>query len=233
MTPPKTIYAPSFFDSRRNQRQPNTSICKYALVFALESCFSLLAMFQGEHLHVHLLKSSLDSNIFVYNSLINLLCEALVDRHGALFDLILVGIDRSIGASISVVTGTVGRDAEPGVAISLSPGGASCVLNALCYAELASHFPAAVGKTLMAIALILANRGNGIPVDQMATKYCADDTEKLSSMKIPRQKAKTVLEGGTLIVCYMSLLSQWKEDEVEAHSKPDSISVVAHCGGDW
>ncbi|KAJ4969208.1 hypothetical protein NE237_015909 [Protea cynaroides] len=62
----------SFFDSRRNQRQPNTSICEYALVSALKSCSSLLAMFQGEQLHALVLKSGLDSNIFVYNSFINL-----------------------------------------------------------------------------------------------------------------------------------------------------------------
>ncbi|KAJ4968793.1 hypothetical protein NE237_015494 [Protea cynaroides] len=88
-----------------------------------------------------------------------------------------------------------------------------------------------LGKTVMTIALILANRGKGIPVSQMPIEDCADDTEKLRRMKIPRNKAKTVVKGGTLIVCPMSLLSQWK-DELEAHSKPDSISVVVHYGGD-
>ncbi|KAJ9565445.1 hypothetical protein OSB04_001411 [Centaurea solstitialis] len=61
--------------------------------------------------------------------------EGLVRRLGP-FDLILLGIGASIGAGIFVVTGTVARDAGPG---------ASCVLNALCYAELASRFPAVVG----------------------------------------------------------------------------------------
>ncbi|KAI3449060.1 hypothetical protein Pfo_005725 [Paulownia fortunei] len=70
--------------------------------------------------------------------------DGLVRRLG-LFDLILLGIGASIGAGIFVVTGTVARDAGPGVTISFIIAGASCVLNALCYAELASRFPAVVG----------------------------------------------------------------------------------------
>ncbi|KAL6499448.1 Cationic amino acid transporter 9, chloroplastic [Orobanche hederae] len=70
--------------------------------------------------------------------------EGLVRRLG-LFDLILIGIGASIGAGIFVVTGTVARDAGPGVIISFIIAGASCLLNALCYAELASRFPAVVG----------------------------------------------------------------------------------------
>ncbi|KAF9617510.1 hypothetical protein IFM89_036714 [Coptis chinensis] len=70
--------------------------------------------------------------------------ESLI-RHLSLFDLILLGIGASIGAGIFVVTGTVARDAGPGVTISFVLAGAACVLNALCYAELASRFPAVVG----------------------------------------------------------------------------------------
>ncbi|XP_028098029.1 cationic amino acid transporter 9, chloroplastic isoform X1 [Camellia sinensis] len=70
--------------------------------------------------------------------------DGLVRRLG-LFDLILLGIGASIGAGIFVVTGTVAHDAGPGVTISFMLAGASCVLNALCYAELASRFPAVVG----------------------------------------------------------------------------------------
>ncbi|KAG8391540.1 hypothetical protein BUALT_Bualt01G0198300 [Buddleja alternifolia] len=70
--------------------------------------------------------------------------DGLVRRLG-LFDLILIGIGGSIGAGIFVVTGTVAHDAGPGVTISFIVAGASCVLNALCYAELASRFPAVVG----------------------------------------------------------------------------------------
>nr|GLL40761.1 cationic amino acid transporter 9, chloroplastic [Ipomoea trifida] len=62
-----------------------------------------------------------------------------------LFDLLLLGIGASIGAGIFVVTGTVAHEAGPGVTISFVIAGLSCVLNALCYAELASRFPAVVG----------------------------------------------------------------------------------------
>ncbi|GLT51574.1 hypothetical protein SLA2020_249750 [Shorea laevis] len=70
--------------------------------------------------------------------------DGLIRRLG-LFDLILLGVGASIGAGIFVVTGAVARDAGPGVTISFVLSGASCVLNALCYAELSSRFPAVVG----------------------------------------------------------------------------------------
>lgn len=70
--------------------------------------------------------------------------EGLVRRLGP-FDLLLLGIGASIGAGIFVVTGTIARDAGPGVTVSFLLAGASCALNALCYAELASRFPAVVG----------------------------------------------------------------------------------------
>ncbi|KAJ0970706.1 hypothetical protein J5N97_018665 [Dioscorea zingiberensis] len=76
--------------------------------------------------------------------LTSLFGEGLVRRLGA-FELILLGIGASIGAGIFVVTGTVARDAGPGVTISFILAGAACVLNALCYAELSSRFPAVVG----------------------------------------------------------------------------------------
>ncbi|XP_065859176.1 cationic amino acid transporter 9, chloroplastic-like [Euphorbia lathyris] len=70
--------------------------------------------------------------------------NGLIRRLG-LFDLLLLGIGASIGAGIFVVTGTVARDTGPGVTISFILAGFSCILNALCYAELASRFPAVVG----------------------------------------------------------------------------------------
>ncbi|XP_042508483.1 cationic amino acid transporter 9, chloroplastic-like isoform X2 [Macadamia integrifolia] len=85
-----------------------------------------------------LVSSSLDTTVRTGSG------EALVRRLG-LFDLILLGIGASIGAGIFVVTGTVARDAGPAVTVSFILAGASCVLNALCYAELASRFPAVVG----------------------------------------------------------------------------------------
>ncbi|EEE57503.1 hypothetical protein OsJ_07784 [Oryza sativa Japonica Group] len=70
--------------------------------------------------------------------------EGLVRQLGV-FELVLLGIGASIGAGIFVVTGTVARDAGPGVTISFVLLEPACVLNALCYAELASRFPAVVG----------------------------------------------------------------------------------------
>ncbi|XP_044503901.1 cationic amino acid transporter 9, chloroplastic [Mangifera indica] len=70
--------------------------------------------------------------------------DELLRRLG-LFQLVLIGVGASIGAGIFVVTGTVARDAGPGVTISFILAGAACVLNALCYAEMASRFPAVVG----------------------------------------------------------------------------------------
>ncbi|KAK7295312.1 hypothetical protein RJT34_18218 [Clitoria ternatea] len=68
-----------------------------------------------------------------------------LSRRLGVIDLVLLGIGASIGAGIFVITGTVARDAGPGVTISFILAGASCVINALCYAELASRFPAVVG----------------------------------------------------------------------------------------
>lgn len=70
--------------------------------------------------------------------------DDLVRRLG-LFELVLIGVGASIGAGIFVVTGTVARDAGPAVTLCFVLAGASCILNALCYAELASRFPAVVG----------------------------------------------------------------------------------------
>lgn len=70
--------------------------------------------------------------------------DGLVRRLG-LLELVLIGIGASIGAGIFVVTGTVARDAGPAVTLCFLLAGVSCILNALCYAELASRFPAVVG----------------------------------------------------------------------------------------
>ncbi|MQL74250.1 hypothetical protein Taro_006592 [Colocasia esculenta] len=71
--------------------------------------------------------------------------EHVLVRRLGLLDLILLGVGASIGAGIFVVTGTVARDTGPAVTVSFILAGAACVLNALCYAELSSYFPAVVG----------------------------------------------------------------------------------------
>ncbi|GLU00383.1 hypothetical protein SLE2022_177600 [Rubroshorea leprosula] len=97
-----------------------------------ESCFS------------HFCSSGRRAKTLTSSSTLSTTGDGLIRRLG-LFDLILLGVGASIGAGIFVVTGTVARDAGPGVTISFVIAGASCVLNALCYAELASRFPAVVG----------------------------------------------------------------------------------------
>ncbi|KAL8515725.1 hypothetical protein ACS0TY_014417 [Phlomoides rotata] len=86
-----------------------------------------------------------------------------------------------------------------------------------------------LGKTVMTIALILARNGRGIQDDQQ------EEAEESMTEYIRNRKRTSVTmrkpKGGTLVVCPMALLSQWK-DELEAHSKPDSITVFVHYGGD-
>lgn len=64
-----------------------------------------------------------------------------------------------------------------------------------------------LGKTVMTIALILSRRGHGIPDDQkVVVEGGSNDinNSRRSSNSLRKQK------GGTLIVCPMALLSQWK-----------------------
>lgn len=65
-----------------------------------------------------------------------------------------------------------------------------------------------LGKTVMTIALILSRKGHGIPDDHnVIPKGSLEDVSNR------RRKQK----GGTLIVCPMALLSQWK---VNPQNKP-------------
>uniref|UniRef100_A0ACD5V1J1 Uncharacterized protein n=1 Tax=Avena sativa TaxID=4498 RepID=A0ACD5V1J1_AVESA len=72
-----------------------------------------------------------------------------------------------------------------------------------------------LGKTVMTIALILSDpRGE-------QSNYIERDM---------RPVRDTSIRGGTLIVCPMALLGQWK-DELEAHSAPGALSVCVYYGG--
>ncbi|KAI5438353.1 hypothetical protein KIW84_024189 [Lathyrus oleraceus] len=80
-----------------------------------------------------------------------------------------------------------------------------------------------LGKTVMTIALILSNPGRVKSEDSNAESLY----DNIFSTK--RRNINNV-EGGTLIVCPMALLGQWK-DELETHSKSGSISIFVHYGG--
>lgn len=56
-------------------------------------------------------------------------------------ELCLMGVGASIGAGIFVLTGVAAISAGPGVVVSYMFAGAISVLDALCYAELASRWP--------------------------------------------------------------------------------------------
>nr|XP_016462752.1 PREDICTED: putative SWI/SNF-related matrix-associated actin-dependent regulator of chromatin subfamily A member 3-like 3 [Nicotiana tabacum] len=90
-----------------------------------------------------------------------------------------------------------------------------------------------LGKTVMTIALILARLDRGSSLDdQEFVSDDADETEYITKRLIDTDtEVSRKAKGGTLIVCPMALLGQWK-DELEAHSKPGSVSVFVHYGGD-
>ncbi|XP_058761819.1 DNA repair protein RAD5B-like [Vicia villosa] len=80
-----------------------------------------------------------------------------------------------------------------------------------------------LGKTVMTIALILSNPGRVKSED-------SDAESTYDNIFSTKRRNINNVEGGTLIVCPMALLGQWK-DELETHSKPGSISVFVHYGG--
>uniref|UniRef100_A0A0D9W2C3 RING-type domain-containing protein n=1 Tax=Leersia perrieri TaxID=77586 RepID=A0A0D9W2C3_9ORYZ len=78
-----------------------------------------------------------------------------------------------------------------------------------------------LGKTVMTIALILSNPRGEVEQDMRGAR--GRDTRA--------QTSGSSVRGGTLIVCPMALLGQWK-DELEAHSTPGALSVFVYYGGD-
>ncbi|EEC76859.1 hypothetical protein OsI_15041 [Oryza sativa Indica Group] len=78
-----------------------------------------------------------------------------------------------------------------------------------------------LGKTVMTIALILSNPRGEIEQDKRGTR----DRDTMA------QTSRSSVRGGTLIICPMALLGQWK-DELEAHSAPGALSVFVYYGGD-
>ncbi|XP_038719249.1 DNA repair protein RAD5B-like isoform X1 [Tripterygium wilfordii] len=88
-----------------------------------------------------------------------------------------------------------------------------------------------LGKTVMTIALILARPGRGSSHNQELVLRAADDAGNSKGKNGARVNTPSKANGGTLIVCPMALLGQWK-DELETHSERETLSVFVHYGGD-
>lgn len=102
-----------------------------------------------------------------------------------------------------------------------------------------------LGKTIMTIALLLADSSKGCITTQHSTHICEeasglgelpvqphDDVKKLAipfSFSKLRKPKTPLIAGGNLIVCPMTLLGQWKA-EIEAHATPGSVSIYVHYG---
>ncbi|KAG9441471.1 hypothetical protein H6P81_017325 [Aristolochia fimbriata] len=87
-----------------------------------------------------------------------------------------------------------------------------------------------LGKTVMTIALILAKTFKGSPEDLAVDAGVQDKTKATRERRTSHNFTRTV-KGGTLIVCPIALLGQWK-DELETHSRQGSLSISVHYGGD-
>ncbi|XP_058078009.1 DNA repair protein RAD5B isoform X2 [Magnolia sinica] len=90
-----------------------------------------------------------------------------------------------------------------------------------------------LGKTVMTIALILGKPVRESLDDQQVEEQNQDcDNKKAKNgQKDPQTKSLPTVKGGTLVVCPMALLGQWK-DELEAHSAPGALSVFVYYSGD-
>ncbi|XP_057475188.1 DNA repair protein RAD5B [Actinidia eriantha] len=87
-----------------------------------------------------------------------------------------------------------------------------------------------LGKTVMTIALILSRPGRCLD-DRKIISETTNEAECTKKKKEDAVKVPSKVNGGTLIICPMALLSQWK-DELDTHSKPETISIFVHYGGD-
>ncbi|PIN02547.1 Helicase-like transcription factor HLTF/DNA helicase RAD5, DEAD-box superfamily [Handroanthus impetiginosus] len=103
-----------------------------------------------------------------------------------------------------------------------------------------------LGKTIMTISLLLTHSERGGSLHSASTSQSSDDNceascssdkspippKKASKFagfeKLMKQKASLV-GGGNLIVCPMTLIGQWKA-EIETHSQPGALSLYVHYG---
>ncbi|OVA17874.1 SNF2-related [Macleaya cordata] len=102
-----------------------------------------------------------------------------------------------------------------------------------------------LGKTIMTIALLLAHSERGGLSDSfLVSQGCGEPSVSSLSDQSPNTMEKvkrfsgfdklmksrtSLIGGGNLIVCPMTLLGQWKA-EIETHSQPGSLSLYVHYG---
>ncbi|KAF8693285.1 hypothetical protein HU200_038669 [Digitaria exilis] len=98
-----------------------------------------------------------------------------------------------------------------------------------------------LGKTIMTIALLLSDSSKGCVTTQNTAQISGEasglgesqDAVKKLASPFSFSKHKTLkaplIGGGNLIICPMTLISQWKA-EIEAHTKPGAVNIYVHYG---
>ncbi|XP_062105253.1 DNA repair protein RAD5A isoform X2 [Humulus lupulus] len=98
-----------------------------------------------------------------------------------------------------------------------------------------------LGKTIMTISLLLSHSERNRPFVSQPSGEGSEACNISNSPNLPKRAAKfpgfdklmkqkgTLMDGGSLIVCPMTLLGQWKA-EIESHVKPGSLTVYVHYG---
>ncbi|KAJ3675073.1 hypothetical protein LUZ60_004115 [Juncus effusus] len=99
-----------------------------------------------------------------------------------------------------------------------------------------------LGKTIMTIALLLSSSGKASPSTpfqeppSLSPSSSSCSSKKSTSPSVftkllrkPKTSTSARVGGGSLIVCPMTLLGQWKA-EIESHVKAGTVSVYTHYG---
>lgn len=103
-----------------------------------------------------------------------------------------------------------------------------------------------LGKTIMTISLLLAHTERGGSLDRDTNSQACSESNEVrngsdqtsSSPKKPskfsgfdklRKQKQSLIGGGNLIICPMTLIGQWKA-EIETHAEPGSLSIYVHYG---
>nr|GEU68872.1 helicase, C-terminal [Tanacetum cinerariifolium] len=103
-----------------------------------------------------------------------------------------------------------------------------------------------LGKTIMTISLLLAHTERGGSLDRDASSQaCSESNEmgngsdqsssslkkvaKFSGFDKLKKQKQTLIGGGNLIICPMTLIGQWKS-EIESHAEPGALSIYVHYG---